>query len=283
MPSLRRVGPLAPSRYAGRVKTSWLCALLFAGCAVRAPAPQPRLHGGHAHNDYLHRRALQDALQHGFASAEADIFLIDGELRVGHERWLLRPGTLQSLYLEPLRLLAAANHGRITADGTPFCLLVDIKADGDAVYLRLREVLAEYRDMLTVFRDKDCTPGAVSVILSGSRPRRLVATEPERLCALDGRPEDLDRNPSPFLVPWISDAWSKHFGRGTEELDAAQLQHLRSLVARTHAQGRKLRFWGAPDRAEVWSLQRREGVDLINTDRLLAYAQWVATEPATKP
>jgi len=260
------------------VKSLLPMALLLAGCAMAATlARQPLPHCGHAHNDYLHRAALHDALQHGFASAEADIFLIDGELRVGHERWLLRQGTLQTLYLEPLRQIANANGGHITADGAPFTLLVDIKADGALVYPRLREVLAQYRELLTVFRDDGWQPGAVTVILSGDRPRQQVAAEPARLCAIDGRPEDLVRNPSPFLVPWISDAWSRHFGRHTEELDEAQQQHLQTLVAKAHAQGRRVRFWGAPDRAEVWTLQRQAGVDLIHTDRLKAFAAWAAT------
>lgn len=251
-----------------------LLPLLVLLSACTAPPQSPAPHRGHAHNDYLHARALQDALDHGFHSAEADVFLVDGELRVGHERTLLRQGTLQSLYLEPLRRRAAANGGRVHTDGGTFTLLVDIKADSGAVHRRLCEILTEYRELLTVFRNDGITPGAVTVILSGDRPRAQVAAAPERLCAIDGRPRDLDDDPSPFLVPWISDAWSNHFGRGTEDLDEAQRRHLATLVARTHAQGRRLRFWGAPDRESVWAVQAAAGVDLINTDRLAAFAAW---------
>lgn len=254
-----------------------LLTLLVLLPACTAPPQPPAPHRGHAHNDYLHDRALQDALDQGFHSAEADVFLVDGELRIGHERALLRQGTLQSLYLEPLRRRTAANGGRVFASGEPFTLLVDVKADSGAVYTRLCEILTEYREMLTVFRNDGVTPGAVTVILSGDRPRAQVAAEPERLCAIDGRPRDLDDDPSPFLVPWISDAWSNHFGNGTEKLDEAQRRHLDSLVARTHAQGRRLRFWGAPDQEAVWALQQAAGVDLINTDRLAAFATWART------
>lgn len=254
-----------------------LLSLVALLAACQAPSTLPAPHRGHSHNDYLHDRALLEALDEGFHSAEADVFLVDGELRIGHERALLRQGTLQSLYLEPLRRRAAANGGRVFANGETFTLLVDIKDDGRAVYGRLREILTEYREMLTVFRNDGATPGAVTVILSGDRPRAQVEAEPERLCAIDGRPRDLDADPSPFLVPWISDAWSNHFGRGTEELDEVQRRHLDSLVARTHAQGRRLRFWGAPDREAVWALQQAAGVDLINTDRLAAFATWART------
>jgi hypothetical protein len=44
------------------------------------------LEHAHAHNDYLHQRPLLDALDHGFCSVEADIFLVDGELLKGARR-----------------------------------------------------------------------------------------------------------------------------------------------------------------------------------------------------
>lgn len=122
-----------------------LAAALLAGCAATGPdaggpevppaaqlARAVRLHG---HNDYLKSRPLQTALELGLGSVEADVFLADGELRVGHERWQLRAGrTLARLYLEPLAAFARAHGGRVHSDGAPFVLLVDIKADAAAVW-----------------------------------------------------------------------------------------------------------------------------------------------------
>ncbi len=59
-----------------------LPALLTTGCAVHRVTPLPN---AHAHNDYLHPRPLHDALAHGFASVEADIHLVNGELYVSHD------------------------------------------------------------------------------------------------------------------------------------------------------------------------------------------------------
>ncbi|HEY3560402.1 MAG TPA: glycerophosphodiester phosphodiesterase family protein, partial [Kribbella sp.] len=47
--------------------------------AYEAPALRA-LPSAHAHNDYDHRRPLQDALDRGFNSVEADVWLVDGEL-----------------------------------------------------------------------------------------------------------------------------------------------------------------------------------------------------------
>lgn len=158
--------------------------------AARAPAATAATAILHGHNDYLQPVPLQRALALGLGSVEADVFLEGGELRVGHERWQLRAGrTLRALYLEPLRAHVAA-HGSESLSRDPlrpFVLLVDIKADGDAVYRALRAELADFAPMLTRFVDGRVERGPVTVILSGTRPRALLAAERDRWCALDGR------------------------------------------------------------------------------------------------
>lgn len=237
----------------------------------------------HGHNDYLQPRPLQTALELGLGSVEADVFLADGELRVGHERWQLRAGrTLASMYLEPLAAFARAHGGRVRGDAEAFVLLVDVKADAAAVWPVLQAELARFASeprLLTHFVGDRCEPGAVTVLLSGARPFAEVATARERWCALDGRPADLERVPplSPTLVPWISEAWTTmSTWRGYDELEAGEHERIRALAAAVHAAGRELRFWGAPDRPEAWALLRELGVDRIGTDRPKAAAAWVA-------
>ena len=89
----------------------------------------------HAHNDYLHPRPLLDALDHGFCSVEADIFLTPDGLLIGHEQRELWPGrTLEKLYLDPLRERAKAGGGRIYPVGPRFYLLIDVKTEAEATY-----------------------------------------------------------------------------------------------------------------------------------------------------
>ncbi|GAA2887392.1 hypothetical protein GCM10020220_092030 [Nonomuraea rubra] len=101
-------------------------ALLLTAVPASATAVEP-LPRAHAHNDYEHERPLLDALDHGFTSVEADIYLVDGELRVGHDPEDLRPGrTLQSLYLDPLA--QRVRHGSVyPRSRQQLQLLVDIK------------------------------------------------------------------------------------------------------------------------------------------------------------
>src|SRR6201986_2422729 len=109
-----------------------LACCLLAGPAARAddkPAVVPLRHA-HAHNDYEHPRPLFDALDNGFCSVEADIFLTPDGLLVGHTQKDLKPGrTLEALYLEPLRELVKANGGRVYPGGPTIFLLIDVKTN----------------------------------------------------------------------------------------------------------------------------------------------------------
>lgn len=260
----------------------WFGLGLLAACAgAKAPDPSVstdpvlRLHG---HNDYLQPVPLTRALEFGLGSLEADIYLVDGELRVGHERWQLRPGrTLQSMYLDPLRDIVR-KRGKLRSDGEPLVLLVDIKADGTAVYRHLRSALEPYQELLTHYVDGRIEAGAVTILLSGSRPRRLVAADADRWCALDGRFSDLESDPLPplDLVPWVSGSWrAVSDWTGSDELMSDELERVGRLIRMAHDQGRSVRFWGAPDRKEAWAAFHDLDVDCICTDQPKKAAAWL--------
>src|SRR5436190_2604268 len=101
---------------------------LFAG-PLAAAEPKP-LQRAHAHNDYEHPRPLLDALDCGFCSVEADVFLVGDKLFVGHSWYELRAErTLVSLYLDPLKKRIAENGGRVFRDGPPVTPLIYLKTE----------------------------------------------------------------------------------------------------------------------------------------------------------
>ncbi len=244
-----------------------LCFLLAATAAAQ-PAPLLR---AHAHNDYVHSRPLLDALELGFTSIEVDIHLKDGALLVGHDDWDLEPGrTLQGLYLEPLAARTERQGGRLFAGDAPLQLLVDIKTEADETYAVLKGVLASYALMLTRYEYGRVVPGAVTVVLSGNRPRSTLEAEPLRFAFYDGRLDDLEvRPPAPAsFMPLVSANWRSVFPGGGIAPDDTALQRIRETVARAHAQGKKVRFWATPDDPRLWEVLLREGVDYINADDL---------------
>jgi glycerophosphoryl diester phosphodiesterase len=61
----------------------------------------------------------------------------------------------------------------------------------------------------------------------------------------------------------------------------AERRKLREIVAKAHAQGRKVRFWAAPDRKAVWQALLDAGVDLINTDDLAGLREFLVSSRVT--
>jgi glycerophosphoryl diester phosphodiesterase len=243
--------------------------------AYRAPAVRP-LARAHAHNDYLHRRPLADALARGFSSVEADVWLVDGELRVAHDLVDTRPGrTLESLYLRPLQERVDRNRGRVyRSSGLEFQLLVDIKSDGPATYAAIHRALAEHPGLVTSVRGTSVRRRAVSVVISGNRPLEVMRSQAVRYAGYDGRLSDLESGLSSTLMPLVSDNWTKHFSwDGTGTFPAAERAKLRRIVQTAHAAGYRVRFWATPDlpgaaRYAVWAELEAAGVDHINTDDL---------------
>lgn len=265
-----------------------LVAGLLAGCVSPAPAetaPQIQpMWAAHSHNDYEHQHPLVDALEQGFTSVEADIYLVNGELLVGHTPFSLTPArTLEALYLDPLRERVRANHGRVypgPGGPRPFILLIDIKTDAEKTYRVLYDRLRGYQEILSTSENGKWHAGPIMVVLSGNRPMQLVRHENLGLAGIDGRPADLDSDAPTWLIPMISNSWGSLFRwNGEGEMSPAELERLRDFVRRAHAHQRMVRFWAAPERESAWRLLLREGVDLISTDRLTELHVFVKSQP----
>jgi hypothetical protein len=241
--------------------------LCTAGALSGQPVPLTRVH---AHNDYEHKRPLFDALEHGFCSIEADIYLVNGQLMVAHERSEVHPErTLQTLYLDPLRERVRKNGGRVYPNGPEVTLLIDLKSNWQQIYPVLRGVLKQYADMLVVFHDGIRETNAILAVITGNRSKTMFDGEATRYAALDGELDDLDSGKSTDLIPWISGNWYKSFmWRGQGNIDTEERAKLKALVVRAHQQGRKVRFWGSPDQPVFWQELIADDVDLINTDDL---------------
>lgn len=134
----------------------------------------------HSHNDYWRLRPLHSAIEFGCTGVEADIWLQNGDLLVGHTKSSLS-GTrsLRSMYLDPIReILDQRNAGRSEVNkhgvyesdpARSLVLLIDFKVDGEAIWPVLDEQLRTLRDRnyLTFFNGSDITEGPLTVVASG--------------------------------------------------------------------------------------------------------------------
>ena len=258
-----------------------LVAMWVGGCAATPPGssvPDP-VRRGHSHNDYTRKRPLAQALELGYGSIEADIWLVDGVLLVGHDREDLKPErTLVAMYLDPLAA-RVRDRGAIYAKGEPALqLLVDIKSNGEPAYAALHELLRERSDVFSECSDGRVTERAVKVVISGACPRDVIAAQSQRWAFVDGRKRDLEgaAGAPTSLVPLVSEAWTTYFSwPGIGEMPEAQRAKLREIAAIAHSRGYKLRFWGAPQVEGIWREQYEAGVDWINADDLKKGAEFL--------
>lgn len=256
-----------------------LAALLFL-LPAQTPTfrPAPPLNQGHSHNDYWRPHPLYDALQLGFKSVEADVFLIDTTLQVGHELAALRrTNTLQSLYLDPLRQIQKAQ-GSFYTKPAELWLFVDFKNEGSATYARLRQILARYRDLLST--PSHPRPAGVRVILTGGYPRAEVLADPEALVFLDGQPVDLGPVQAAQICT-INGDWATYFKwNGLGPMPAAEVARLRAWNDQAQRNGQKIRFWNTPaatpaQRRAVWAALLRYPAVLVGADELAELKQTI--------
>ena len=249
----------------------WMIASIALFASVQpAEKPASPVRQAHAHNDYEHKRPLLDALDQGFCSVEADIWLSKDSLLVAHTPFGLKPErTLQKLYFDPLRERVKANGGKVHHDGPHFYLLIDVKTEAKATCAALAKVFDDYSDILSATRDGKFEAKAITVVISGNCDRDAISKQAVRYAAIDGRPADLDSAAPTHLVPWISASWASQFKwDGTGAMPEAERARLKEFVAKAHKRGRLVRFWATPEKPELWRELLQADVDLINTDEL---------------
>ncbi|MGV3773084.1 MAG: phosphatidylinositol-specific phospholipase C/glycerophosphodiester phosphodiesterase family protein [Verrucomicrobiales bacterium] len=252
--------------------------LIGLAATTRGQGSKPVHPQAHSHNDYLQRRPLLDALDNGFCGVEADVFLVGGQLLVAHDLEKTDPSrTLETLYLEPLRTRVEQHRGKVHSTGPSLLLLIDIKTNGAAVYPVLMKHLDRYKTILTYAEEGRIHTNAVTVVLSGDRPRELIARAKKRYAFLDGRFEDIDRGENSNFMPLVSDNWKKHFTwTGEGPMNEQEINTLKRYVQAVRAEGKQIRLWGAPDHPQAWAILRESGVDWINTDHLQSLAHFLS-------
>jgi len=231
----------------------------------------------HSHNDYEQDLPLQKALDQGFASVEADVWLRRGDFKISHMGFFFK-GSLRRMYLEPLQRLVD-ERGSVHGDGKPFYLWIDIKSDRGPVVEALQTLLSEF-PCLSRFSDDHVDQRAVTVILTGDEKSKInyVNSYPVRYATRDST-SFLPGDPRGDLRwSWYSLPWQKYFQwNGKGQMPADQRARLKTMVERIHAQGRRLRFWDAPHTDEFWGAIMDARVDAIGTDKLGALCLFIKT------
>lgn len=229
------------------------------------------LPNGFAHNDYCHRYPLFDALGNGYTNIEADIFSVDHNLIVAHIDPFFKSGrTLEKLYLKPLYERVIKSGGEVYKGyGKPVILMIDVKTGAESTYKALMPLLKKYKAMLSSYDRGIITPGAVTVVLSGHKPYKMIKDEASRLAFIDEDLRKTAKDTTANVYTMASCKYSKLVKwAGIGNMPDNQQKRLCAYVATAHKYGEKVRLWASPENDMVWRELLKCGVDLINTDKL---------------
>lgn len=265
---------------------------------LRNVAPVPV----HSHNDYWRAIPLYEALGSGCISVEADVWLSDNDLFVGHVKKALRSErTLKAMYLDPITsLIKQANSNTTSADlqgifsldpSQTLVLLIDHKSLGSPTYAALYSQLQELRDLdwLTFWNGTHRVERPLTVVASGNAPfSSVIANETYRDIFFDA---PLDRlvqsadeagNGTAGYVYNPTNSWyaSTKLDRAIGKIHpntikVAQIDTIGQQIEEASQRGLISRYWDTPAKSidfrnNLWDIFLAKNIGILNIDDMAA-------------
>lgn len=237
--------------------------LLFLTLQSQSQSVLPSTANAHAHNDYEGAFPFWEAWKAGFGSIEADVFLHQGRLIVAHDSTQLeRQWTLDSLYLAPLAQCIQQNKGTVYPNAQrTLQLMIDIKSDSVATLNKLVDRLKAYPALTG-------TP-TLKIVISGNRPHPTAYAAYPAWIQFDGELQKEYTAEQLARIPMLSGNFKKFSSwNGKGRMVENERVLFQSLVQKAHQQGKKIRFWNAPDNLNSWYAFAEGGADYLNTDHI---------------
>ncbi len=218
----------------------------------------------HSHNDYWRKVPLYSAVQAGCIGVEADVWLVDNNLYIGHSKSSLTSNrTLKSLYINPLLEILAKQNPTTKfhpdRDSPPngvfdtelsqtLIFLIDFKTDGHSLWPFVYAQLEPLRQAgyLTTFDGSSVTERPVTVVGTGNAPFDLMTSNstyrdiffdvPLDIMAAEGAP---------------SRQKSKQGTSGNAPTDALSYNRTNSYYASTNFESSIGTFWSDPSTTQL--------------------------------
>ncbi|KAE8139441.1 histone acetylation protein-domain-containing protein [Aspergillus pseudotamarii] len=188
----------------------------------------------HSHNDYWRDIPFYTGLSKGCVSTEADVWLYNGTLYVGHdESSLTEERTFESLYVNPMldvlkrqnpqtRFVTSPTKNGVfdTTTSQTLYFFVDVKTSGPETFEAVISALEPLRKegYLTSLKDnKTVTSGPITVIGTGNTPLDMVGPVANRDYFFDAHLDALEENPeiTSLISPIASTSFQETVGSVT--------------------------------------------------------------------
>ena len=245
--------------------------LLFCAAVLSALALPAKAQLIHSHNDYLQSAPFRGAFNAGANSIEADVWCIDEDLYVAHDKKdVQKHNTLRKMYLKPLK--KALRSGK--PHGQPLQLMVDVK-NGKAALDKLVEII-EKEGFRKCF-DPALNPNAICLTITCWNDLSESWTSYPEYVRFDARPgaslssEQWKRASMMSLGLGSFTKW-----KGNGAMTENDKEKIRAAAKEAHSKGLPFRIWGFPDNPAAWQLSLELGMDYINTDHPDKVAGWLS-------
>jgi alkaline phosphatase len=228
----------------------------------------------HSHNDYTRTVPFYEAYSQKIYSIEVDMFYRDGEFYVSHDEADINPKKMfEAMYLRPLVSLYEINKGKAWADAErPLQLVVEIKSDNTDDFMEaLVKLCGRYPEVF----NPNVNPNAVRIAITGHVPTPDKFSQYPSYILFDGNLDDKYSEEQLKQVAMFSqDFKSLSHWNGKGSLVRDDKAKVVAAIDKAHAQGKPIRFWGAPDGITAWNTFYWLGVDYINTDKVEQCAEF---------
>ena len=228
----------------------------------------------HSHNDYQQQNPFFEAYRHHFGSIEADIWAVNGELYVAHDKEKISPAnTLDALYIQPIVKLFNQNNGKAWPDFQgSFQLLIEPKSAVEPTLSILIKKLLNYPEVF----NRKVNKNAVLVTITGNRPSPALFTNYPDFIQFDGQLNLKYDQAQRTRIALFSENLSVFTSwKGQGSIPANEQEKLKQIIDSVHALNGKIRFWNAPDNENAWKTLIDLKVDYINTDHIPQLAKFL--------
>jgi len=221
----------------------------------------------HAHNDYLNKRPLWNALAARALGIEIDLYVYKQQLCISHlPTGVFKKRSIEHEYLIPLVQRIHQNHGSVYGDGKTVTLLLDIKSKPDKIMPHLARLLDRYAAHLTVFSQETTIYKPITILLCNMPAEMVPATA---LFALDTK-DTLLQIPKNQVWKYrmFSQSWQKWFqSKQFEQLSISQQLLLQNWILKAKALKLPIRFYANPDNQNFWQFCQKHQIDWLHTDK----------------
>ena len=247
--------------------------LLFLSISVTTQAQYTTLNA-HSHNDYEQRTPFMLAYNAHFGSIEADIWAVNGDLFVAHNKSDIKAErSLDSLYIQPIVRFFRKNGGKAWNNyPSTFQLMIDLKTPFEPTLSILVEKLKKYPDVF----DSDQNNNAIRVVITGNRPDPSGFSKYPLFIWFDGNVTlKYDDQQLKRIALYSENLAGFTTWKGKEAMVEKEEIRLKQVIDSVHGLNKKIRFWNAPDDAYAWKTLINLKVDYLNTDHIQELSAWL--------